>query len=89
MVTNTFLDLVFLPLCRQLAVWFVVMAVGPALLISAARLRQRPAVTSGRGPSGESSSGKGHAADGLKARSLRTPVLGLMSASDRPRDNSD
>jgi hypothetical protein len=80
MVTNTFFDLIFLPLCRQLAVWFVVMAVGRTLLISAAQLLHRLAMTAGKGLSGESASGKGYAAVALESRSPRTPLLTLMSA---------
>jgi hypothetical protein len=89
MVTNTFFDLIFLPLCRQLAVWFVLMAVGRTLLISAAQLWHRLAMTAGKGLSGESASGKGYAAAGPEARSPRTPLHGLISAPDRPRDNND
>jgi hypothetical protein len=89
MVTNTFFDLIFLPLCRQLAVWFVVMAVGRVLLISAARFWHRLAMTAGRRCSGESASDKEYAAAGMEASGPRTPLLGLMSAPARPPDYSD
>ncbi len=59
MIMTKFFDLFFLPLCRQLAVWFVVMAVGRSFLISAAQLWHRLAMTAGKGLRGESASGKG------------------------------
>ena len=49
MDTNTFLDLFFLPLCRQLAVWFAVMAVSRTVLTSAGRLWHRLTTAAGNG----------------------------------------
>jgi hypothetical protein len=68
MVTNTFFELVFLPLCWHLAIWFMVMAVGRALLISSARFWHRLVMTAGRGLSGEAASGKEYAGAAVMRR---------------------
>jgi hypothetical protein len=89
MVTNTFFELVFLPLCWHMAIWFMVMAVGRALLISSARFWHRLVMTAGRGLSGEADSGEAYAAAGLEGRSPRVPLLGQVSTPPRPRGNTD